>query len=1123
MSNNSPTYFQLAAKLAKFRNKNAGAQAGTAIFKFAIRYLFLFLLLFAIEAVFKMPTTGRIVALIAALIIGITLLVIQIILPGVGIFRYIQEPLFKTAMHIGRALKSVNDRLANALQIYENFERDKDRYSISLIEASLESAANDVKSADFDELVDFSLLKKAIYRTVLAGMVFVVFGFVFFSSFSAAGHRLAHPTIDFSHENKVSFFISPGETNVIKGQDVPLAVVLSDSTFESVSLSLTSESTAQTIQLVKSNDDSFRHVIENIRQDSKYTFSAAKQSSDEFLIKVIERPMLRSLSLKIEPPAYAEINPYVLDENFGDISALKGSRVIITGTANKTLKSASLDFLQGTSLKISTNDRRVTAHFRVSLDDSYSIRLRDEAGNENASPIEYKIRVLPDNFPIVQIISPGEDIDLDDNMIIPLIIEAQDDFGISKLRLAYQMLPSGEGELDSSRFVFSDIQGISKNEDQVRIALNWDLSEIGMYPTDVLVYYVEAYDNDDISGPKYSKSEMYRARFPSLYEMYEETTFEQEDATDTFEQALERSKELQQKLEDMSQEMKRSSEMDWQKKQEMEDAVSRQKEIEQQLDEAMQQMDEMIEQIEKNNLFTEETMQKLEEIQSLYKEIMTPELQDIMQDMNEAMQNLDEKLMREAMEKFKLNVQDYNESLDRTISLLKKLQAEQKLDQALKMAQDLEERQSQVGEQAEKSQADNERLAKEQERISKDADNLSGVLDQLQKEMEKVPASPMEQIEQAANQMQQDNLQQNLSELEQKLSQNQMSSVPQQSSQAQQSFQKMADNLEQAQQMMSGEMQRQAMQAMRKSSRELLQLSQQQENLMQKMQGLSRTSPQYMDIAEQQQQAASSLQRLVDGMAETMKSNFGIDPKVSESLGKASMAMENALNSLANRDGKKASQSQGQSMAQMNAAVRGMQQSMQNMMQQQGGSGGMSYQQFMQQMQRMADQQGQLNQQSQAMGNPGQLSMGQQASMMRLAAQQGQLRKSMQQMAQEAAGMSEILGSLEKIAEDMQKVEEDFANKNVTRDTYNRQNRILSRMLDSQRSVNKREFSRERQAETGKRYSTKSPQDLPSDFGERKNQLQQDLLRAKKEGYSRDYLKVIENYFKALTEHEMAE
>ena len=68
-----------------------------------------------------------------------------------------------------------------------------------------------------------------------------------------------------------------------------------------------------------------------------------------------------------------------------------------------------------------------------------------------------------------------------------------------------------------------------------------------------------------------------------------------------------------------------------------------------------------------------------------------------------------------------------------------------------------------------------------------------------------------------------------------------------------------------------------------------------------------------------------------------------------------------------------------------------------------------------------------------------------------------------------------------------------------------------------------REFSRERKAETGKNYVTTSPDALPDDLGERKNQLEQDLLRAKKEGYTRDYLRIIEEYFKALTENETSE
>lgn len=1121
MKKNAPTYNLLVKKLSDFRKKESLFDVLTASLNILILALALILLSLFVESVFRMPEIGRLITVFAAFVAIAAFVLFYFVLPVIAIMRQLREPLLKTAMKVGRYFKSVNDRLANALQIYENYERDKRRFSLSLIESSLRQSAAEVKNADFNVHIDTRRLKKALIRSAVFGSFFMIVATLFFSTFSAAGYRLVHPMRDFSQEHELGFFIHPGHATVIKGEDIHLACVVSDSTYDKAVLLLENSEAMQSINLVKSSDDSFHYRIPNIRSSFNYAFTVGKQSSNKFAITVIERPLLRSVQLKVEPPGYSKIKVFLLDENIGDVSALKGSRVTINGVANKKIRDAKIQFSGGKSQNMTPKDHHVAGAFKVIRDDVYSVWLQDDAGKTNVSPIQYKIRVIPDNYPLVQILSPEQDLDLGDDMLIPLVVEAEDDFGISRIRLAYQILAGGEGEPDSSRFSFSDIQGFSVNDEQVRVAVNWDLSTAEMYPTDVLVYYVQVFDNDDISGPKSARSSLYRARFPSLYEMYEETANEQEDASESFEKALEKGRELEQKLNEMALEMKRTTEMDWQKKQEFEEAVQRQKEIEEHLENAIQHMDDVLEKMEKNDLFSQETMKKLEEIQNLYKEIMTPELQDAMQNMDEAMKNLDEKLLQQAMQNFKMNVEEYNKTLDRTLSLLKKLQAEQKLDQAQKMAQDLAERQEEISKDANKKAEDNQKLAKEQQRISADTEQLSDLLQQLQDQMKELPDSPTEQVQQAAQQMQQDGLQQTLSQLEQKLAQNQMSGVPEQSAQAQQSFQKMADNLEQAKQMMNGEMQQQAMKAMRKGSRQLLQLSKQQEQLMQQMQGMSRTSPEFMDMAEKQAQTASSLQRVVDGLAETMKNNFGIDPNISQSLGKAMMEMQNAINAMGERNSSQAKQSQGESMAQMNAAVRGMQQSMQNMMQQ-GGSGGMSYQQFLQQMQQMADQQGQLNRQSQAMGNQGQLTLGQQAALARLAAEQSQIRKSMQQMAREAQGMPEILGSLENIAEDMKKVEQDFANKHITRETINRQNRILSRMLDSQKSVNKREFSRERQAETGKQYISKSPDALPTDLGERENKLQQDLLRAKKEGYSRDYLKMIENYFKALTEHEMA-
>jgi uncharacterized membrane protein YccC len=194
-----------------------------------------------------------------------------------------------------------------------------------------------------------------------------------------------------------------------------------------------------------------------------------------------------------------------------------------------------------------------------------------------------------------------------------------------------------------------------------------------------------------------------------------------------------------------------------------------------------------------------------------------------------------------------------------------------------------------------------------------------------------------------------------------------------------------------------------------------------------------------------------------------------------------------------------------------------MQTAMQSMMQQQGSGGMMSYQQFMQQMQSMANAQQQINQGTMQLGGGDPMSLAQGAAMSRLAQRQQQVRKSMQQLAKEAGDAQEVLGSLDKIGEDMKKVEEDLANQQISRETLERQNRILSRMLDAQRSIREREYSRQRQAETGSPVMAKTPGALPDDLGERRNQLEQDLIRARREGFSQDYLEMIETYFEGLT------
>ena len=175
---------------------------------------------------------------------------------------------------------------------------------------------------------------------------------------------------------------------------------------------------------------------------------------------------------------------------------------------------------------------------------------------------------------------------------------------------------------------------------------------------------------------------------------------------------------------------------------------------------------------------------------------------------------------------------------------------------------------------------------------------------------------------------------------------------------------------------------------------------------------------------------------------------------------------------------------------------------------------------LMQRLQQLSGMQQGINEGTQSLGG---ISPEQAAEMARLAGEQGMVRKSLEQLAREASNsgqLSKLLGDLNRIAQDMREVQTDLAQGMVNPETLRKQERILSRLLDSQRSVRERDFEKKRKAESGKNVAKSSPGAIDLSTQEGRNRLRRDLLKALEEGYSRDYEEVIKKYFEALERYD---
>jgi hypothetical protein len=305
----------------------------------------------------------------------------------------------------------------------------------------------------------------------------------------------------------------------------------------------------------------------------------------------------------------------------------------------------------------------------------------------------------------------------------------------------------------------------------------------------------------------------------------------------------------------------------------------------------------------------------------------------------------------------------------------------------------------------------------------------------------------------------------------------------------------------------------QTMNALRKAMQDLLQISQKQEQLKNRSRTLDPNSQQFREIAQQQQNLQSDLNNVADALGELGQKSFAVTPEMGKQIGRAMGQMQQSMSGIEQRNGQAAAAQQNEAMASLNAAATQMQGAMQQM-QQQGGQGGGS---LMQQLRGMAMQQQQINAQTQQMGEQEGTSQQRMQEMGRLARQQDAVRKSLEQLQREAQGNPEkerIMGDLDKIADEMKEVVLQMQQNQADPNTVQKQERILSRLLQAQRSMRERDYEQKRKGTTASAPPRRNPADMV--LQPNASQRQKDLQRAQESGYSKDYLELIRKYYEAL-------
>jgi hypothetical protein len=1083
------------------------------------------------------------------------------------------------ARRVGGRIPEVGDRLVNTLQLYRTLDGRAVAlgYSTDLMAASIVEEGEPLRHYDYNVILRREQRRRALLLFVGSAAVLTGLFLTAGEAYGDAFYRLRHYGMHYSKPAPFELTIAPGDKKIIRGDSVVVTVNATGVPPRSVKLytQIEGQKDFDVIEIRMDSTGKFRHTLSGIAANTRYYAASSYVRTAVHNVTVIDRPEVRLLQVTVSSPGRRTEK---LPDNTGDVNGLRGTAVNVRIETNIPAKRATIVqlFPRTTMRAVSTGapapvlydtvriamkvDGAVASGgFRLMRDGQYYVSVESAEGLFNIAPIKYTMSAQSDGPPTITLLQPGEDTTLvTESMLLPTQVQITDDFGFSRLRLYYKLTGS-RYEMPWKEYRSIAIPIPTGSPMALDVPYMWDLTGMNMVPEDELEIYFEVADNDRIGGPKIARTKKVIVRFPSLDELLKQADQMQEKATAEMQNVLKEAAEARRQMEEVHRELlkqlaQNQSQSGWQQNEKIKELMRQHEQLEQHLEQVAENLREMSERLKQAQAISPETLQKYSDLQKLFEQIKDPSVRKSMEEMQKAMEKMTPEQIAEAMKNYKFNEEQFRASIERTMKILERMAAEQKVDEMVRRAEELAKQQEKLNQEMAQTKpqdgAQRKELAGRQEQLAKDAEKMEQQMKELAEQMQKLGQDmPNQEMQEAQQQMEQSDPGEQMDQAAQEMQQGDMQEAQKQGEKAQQSAEQVKQKMQAVKQKMQENSQKQVAQKMKKALQELLELSKREEQIRNETDKAQANSPQFRELAQQQQQTLEDLKNTTNSLAELSQKSFAITPEMGKELGDAMQSMKDATGSLEQRDGQSASQQEGEAMGALNRAAMMLQNALGQMQKgQQGQQGGMGQgmQSFQQRLQELAAQQQMINM---AMGQQG---MGQQGEgqgqgqqqgkkggkkgegqgegegeqgqngerMKRLEQQQGNVKKSLEELNKEVkengGTRKSMAGDLERAAREIEEVLRDIRSGSVTPETRQRQDRILSRMLDAIKSTRERDFEKERESKPGVDVVRSSPPDFSLPEPEEIKRAQRDALQGKEAGYTKDYEFMIRKYFESL-------
>ena len=1024
------------------------------------------------------------------------------------------------AKQIEKYVPEIGDTLLNSLQLYRS---SGEGVSGELITENIKSTADQIRQYELRKYLPKNQIKSNL--KILGIELLAVFMIILPANqyYMNSTNRILHPNKEYPLPKPFQIEDISNNTEVLGGEDVNLKFRLKGDPPSHMNLRLDYGDYAEQ-KVVKIDSNGYaEYKLKKVRKNINYRAFVTNRSpfipwknisSHLDSVVVTNRPEIIESRVEIDYPEYTGKEDKEIKENTIEYFALPGSEIYFEITSNKILNEAQLKFTDTTLSKMMRiNGKNAYCDLQVKEPLEFKFQVTDKNNVQNINPIKYKLSLMHDEYPGLKIISPDKKIDLNEKMTIPINAKVNDDFGITKFGIEYK-IKKQYGEKGDYKFVEIPLE--EKGVKAKNISYSWNLNKFSLGPEDKVLFKLFVVDNDRVKGPKKTTSEVFTAVFPSLNQMYSEVKKEQQGIEKTGQEVVDQLENTKKVMDKVHRKLLKKKELSWEQRKQLNDEIKKTKNLEEKVKKISNKLDTVIKKARKNNLFDRKTLNKYAKLQETFQQIMTPELKKAMQDLQKAVNNMNPQKTQQALEKFKVNRSQFEKELEEKLKLYKRIKAEQAINEITKRMQDLAQRQNELSNNISKNKK-TEKLSKNQEDIQDDTQIAKDRIKNTEQDLSEMSSISKDQLRRIRQKMEASRLTQKMSETRKQIENKKINKAKMSSKKTARELKNLSQKMQQFQKSYRQKEMQKITGDFNSVISNTIKISKNQEDLNSQLKNLPRHSNRVIDKAVEQQRIRSNIQNLMGELSELSSKTFGMPAKAQQVIGKAYNQANSCIKNLEERNTLRAYRKAKNIHSTLNVAGRILVSSLNKMQQSQSSTG---FQSFMKQLKQMAQQQRKLNKKTKGMkGNKGQPmpGTGGRSALQKLAARQKQIQKSLRQLQKKRKGSGQGRnGELKGANKAMEKVIQDLKNNKILKKTLNQQDKILTRMLDAQKSLRKRGFQNKRKSKTGQKSDYVGPGNLPDNLGERKNLLNQRLEQALNNNYSQEYEDIIRRYFDRL-------